>query len=169
MPVKPSDTLDGTAGTVDHYVRTIATSSESADDRFHRLESRLLRYDIFPPNLMRATVCSADGRVHEGTTIVQRVAIGPFTLESAVRVQAVWHLDDADNVETGFSYVTLAGHPERGVSSFRVARDGAGQIVFAIDARSQPGSLLTRVGSPFARRFQRRATEAALEYFASGQ
>ena len=170
MKARATDAFDGTEGVVDHYIRDVPTPDRSyVDAVFASLEDRLLKYDVFPPRLMRAEVCSEDGRLHEGTTIVQHVAIGPFTLESAVRVVRTWRMEDADRAETGFAYVTLEGHPERGVSSFRVSRDSSGRIVFEIDARSSPGSTLTRLGGPFARRFQRRATEAALDHFALGR
>ena len=170
MKARATDAFDGTEGVLDRYVRDVPVPDRSdVDAVFARLENRLLRYDVFPTRLMRAEICSADGRLYEGTTIVQHVAIGPFTLESAVRVVRAWRVEDANLAETGFAYVTLEGHPERGVSSFRVSRDSSGQIEFAIEARSSPGSLLTRLGGPFACRFQRRATEAALDHFALGQ
>lgn len=170
IDARATDRSDGTEGVLDHYVREVTgpAASDSAS-LFAQLEERLLRYDIFPPVLMRAEVCSEDGKLREGTTIVQRVAVGPFTLEAAVRVVEVWHVQDAHRTETGFTYVTLEGHPERGASSFRLSRSSGGPIVFSIDARSRPGSLLTRVGRPFARRFQRRATDAAMAYFVANQ
>ena len=117
---------------------------------------------------MHARVCSEDGRLREGTTIVQRVAIGPVTLESGVRVIRVWRHQDADGEESGFTYATLQGHPERGVSTFRLRHQRAPpSIEFLIDVRSRPGSWLTRLARPLARRFQIRATEAALDSFTS--
>ena len=165
-----TDSVDGTEGFVDHYVAQIEPPrGVDVDSVFFHFEDRLFRYDIFPPTLMRAKVCSDDERLREGTTIVQHVAVGPFTLVSAVRVARVWHVEGADGIESGFSYVTLEGHPERGVSSFRLSRTADGRIMFSIDARSRPGSLLTRIGRPFARRFQRGATEAALAHFVAGR
>src|SRR5262245_48641288 len=81
-----TDTLEGTAGVIDHYARGVEVSSgHDGDAVFRDLSDRLLTYRIFPPSVLRADVCSIDGRIREGTTIVQRVAIGPFPLESAVR------------------------------------------------------------------------------------
>ena len=134
---------------------------------FAHLVERLLRYEIFPQSVMQSLVCSDDGQLHEGTTIVQRVAIGPLRIEAAVRVLSVWRTDDSGIEVAGFTYATLPGHPERGTSSFWVSRHKeTGRISFAVEARSQPGSLLYRLGRPVARRFQRHATLAALEYFA---
>ena len=162
----PTDSLEGTEGVVDHYSRDVHVGpGDEPNAVFRRLEDRLLRYQIFPPRIMRAEVCSADGRIREGTTIVQDVALGPLHLEAAVRVLRVWQDQDGRTEEAGFAYATLKGHPERGVSTFRIRRTPPGRITFEVEARSRPGSLLTRLTRPLARRFQRRATEAALAHF----
>jgi uncharacterized protein (UPF0548 family) len=97
---------------------------------------------------------------------VQYVAVGPFSLEAAVRVVRVWNVRAGDASETGFTYATLQGHPERGLSTFRLRWSPDGRMTFLIEARSRPGSVLTRLTRPLARRFQRKATEAALAHFA---
>ena len=125
---------------------------------------RLFRYDIFPPTLMRAHVCATDGRVAPDAVVIQRVRIGFVVMEAAVRVIDVWRRDSED---AGFTYATLDGHPERGVSRFRVVSDGS-IVRFEIEAISRPGSILTSIARPFARRFQQSATRAALRHFASG-
>lgn len=161
-----TDTLAGTEGVLDHYSRDVALSSgDDVDAVFRRLEEQLMTYRIFPPRLMRAEVCSEDGRIHEGITIVQNVALGPLALKAAVRVVRVWRNQFDGAQEIGFTYATLQGHPERGISTFRLRRSTDRHITFLIDARSRPGSLLTLLARPFARRFQRKASEAALEYF----
>ncbi len=130
-----TDSLEGTEGVVDHYSRDIPLrAGEDADAVFRRLEDRLLRYQIFPPRVMRAEICSDDHRVHYGTTIVQHVALGPVPLKAAVRVLRVWR----DTEEVGFTYATLQGHPERGISTFRIRRAEPGQITFEIESRSRP-------------------------------
>ncbi len=114
---------------------------------------------------MDPIVCSEDGYIHEGTTIVQRVWIGPIRIESAVRVFRIWQRRDTTLDEVGFSYATLYGHPERGVSTFSVTEHrNMGRITFSIEARSQPGSLVYRIGRPLARRFQQHATKAAMRH-----
>jgi uncharacterized protein (UPF0548 family) len=159
-----TDSLDGTGGVVDRYeCDAVVRSGEARAAAFERLEGRLLRYEVFPPRIMDARVCSGDGRLHEGTTIVQRVRLGPLRLEFAVRVLRVWSGRGGEADEAGFSYVTLKGHPERGVSTFLLRRPAdADKITFRIDVRSRPGSFLARVARPYARRLQRHATEAAL-------
>jgi uncharacterized protein (UPF0548 family) len=153
--------------TLDHYRAPVEVGPNgNALAAFERVRERLLAYDIFPPWLMRHASCPA-GRLAEGTTIVQRVLVGPLALEMAVRVLAVWDRSDGVAREAGLSYVTLAGHAERGVVVFRVRLEADRRVVILIDARSRPGLLLTRLGRPFARLFQRAATRAALRRLAS--
>ena len=168
--VAPTDSLDGVGGVIDRYERYVPPAAGiSAELMFARLVERLMHYEIFPKSIMQSVVCSDDGLVHEGTTIVQRVTIGRLRIESAVRVLRVWRTDDIGTEEAGFTYATLPGHPERGISSFCVTRaKDTGRIAFVIEARSRPGSVLYRLGRPLARRFQRRATLAALDEFATG-
>jgi hypothetical protein len=64
---RATDSVDGTEGVVDHYALDITLPpGQHPKTTFRRLEERLLSYDIFPPPLMRAEVCSNDGRVHVG-------------------------------------------------------------------------------------------------------
>jgi hypothetical protein len=136
---------------------------------FARVRDRLLAYDIFPPRIFRSTICPA-GSVTAGATIIQRIVLGPLALEAAVQVIDVW--DDvmagsageagAESRSAGFRYVTLQGHPECGVASFEVRISATGEVTILLDARSRAGSWLTRLGRPFARRFQRGLTQAAL-------
>ena len=151
----------------DTYSIDLSSGSSDPAAAFDRAVDRLLRYDVFPPELMRAEVCSADRRIARDTVVVQRVRIGLPILESAVRVVDVWHRQAGDSAEAGFAYATIEGHPERGVSRFRVVREGP-IVRFEIEATSRPGSLLTSVARPVARRFQQDATRAALQHFARG-
>jgi uncharacterized protein (UPF0548 family) len=153
--------------TVDHYRALVeVVPGDDALAAFERVRERLLAYDIFPPGLMRHANCPA-GRLTEGATIVQRVLLGPLALEMAVRVLAVWERSDGAVREAGLSYVTLDGHAECGVVAFRVRLDKDRRVVLLIDARSRPGLLLTQLGRPFARLFQRVATRAALRRLAN--
>lgn len=122
-----------------------------------RIRGRLLAYDIFPPSAIRAHLCPS-GPIREGTTIVQWARVGLVWIETAVRVIEVW---DGDS-NAGFSYVTLAGHPEKGIATFGVERRGD-EIWLVMTASSRPGTLLTEVGRPLARRMQKRLTRQALQ------
>jgi uncharacterized protein (UPF0548 family) len=154
-------------GVTDSYRIDLATDAAEPGGVFGRAVDRLLRYDIFPPTLMRARVCTPDGRIAPDAVVVQRVRVGLPILESAVRVVDVWHHQAPGSEEAGFAYATLEDHPERGVSRFRVVRDGS-SIRFEIEAISRPGSALTTIARPIARRVQQSATRAALRHFASG-
>jgi uncharacterized protein (UPF0548 family) len=141
----------------DRYEGRVDGSFESALDR-------LLRYDIFPPERMRALVCSPDARVAIGVTIVQRVRFGPLALETAVRVIECEHTADAAR----FAYATLHGHPERGIAGFALER-GPNELRLIAEAWSQPGNALARLGRPLARQLQRSITREAIAYFCASR
>lgn len=141
----------------DRYEGRIASSFESARER-------LLRYDIFPSERMRARVCSSDARVAVGVTIVQRVRFGLLALETAVRVIECEHSADAAR----FAYATLQGHPERGIASFAVEHH-PGELRFIAEAWSRPGNALARLGRPVARHLQRSITREAVASFCQSQ
>jgi uncharacterized protein (UPF0548 family) len=122
--------------------------------------ARLFRYDIFPPERLRPRVCTPDGVVALGATIVQRVRLGPLALETAVRVIELERTPFGGR----FAYATIAGHPERGIASFEVAQQGA-DVRFTVRAWSRPGNLAARLGRPLARPFQRAITREALNHF----
>lgn len=125
---------------------------------------RLFRYDIFPPHRMRARVCSPDGDVAVGTTIVQRVFLGPLALETAVRV-----IECSRGVLAGsFAYATTEGHPEQGIASFEVQRLDA-QTRFVARAWSRPGNIAARLGRPVSRRLQQTFTREAVAHFCAPQ
>src|SRR5206468_3429359 len=129
--------------TVDTYeARVTAGPDESPLTVYNRLRERLLAYDIFPPSIVHATIYPS-GRITACSTIVQRVVVGPVALEAAVRVIEVWDHpptrgDDGPcgGGSVGFSYVTLEGHPERGVASFEVRLKATGEVMVVMEARS---------------------------------
>lgn len=120
----------------------------------------LLAYRIFAPSHLHAQVCTPDGRVAVGATIVQRVTLGPILIETAVRVIELYRsLDHAS-----FAYATLRGHPERGIASFAVTRTDAGGS-FEVQAWSRGGHWLTTIGRPISRALQRAMTREAVASF----
>ena len=125
---------------------------------FESARRAVLAFRVYPETLLRARVGTADGNVAPGATIVQRVRIGPASLEAGCRVLDVWDRPDA----AGFRYVTLRGHPECGIATFAVERsDRAARFVIASD--SQPERWLKLIGrAAQARRLQRRAVAGAL-------
>jgi uncharacterized protein (UPF0548 family) len=69
----------------------------------------------------------------------------------------VYVIDEDDPVRRfGFAYGTLAEHAERGEERFVVEWDHVSDVVsYEISSFSRPGSLITRVAYPIARRLQR--------------
>jgi uncharacterized protein (UPF0548 family) len=55
----------------------------------------------------------------------------------------------------GFAYVTLPGHPERGVEHFVVQRHEDGLVDLTVQAFAGPGMPLVRIGWPVGRTVQR--------------
>lgn len=156
-----------TSPTVDHYRAEVRIGPlDTASAAFDRVRDRLFSYAIFPSWLIHYASCPP-GPIAEGTTIVQRVVFGPTALEMAVRVIAVWNREQRSLAEAGFTYATVAGHAECGVATFQVRRDEGQRVTVYIEARSRPGTHLTRLGRPVARLFQRTLTRVALHRLAS--
>jgi uncharacterized protein (UPF0548 family) len=124
----------------------------------------LLRYRIFPVHRMRVHVCTPDGRIRPGVTIIQRVFLGPLAMEMGVRVLEVFD-QRGDKDVVGFTYATLQGHSERGLATFSVHEVSPNTLVFRIESWSVPGNLLSRLARPFARRTQQKFTREALANF----
>ena len=92
------------------------------------------------------------------TTLAFAYPIGPGSVTGTCRIVEV--IDEPDRF--GFVYATLPHHPERGEELFLVERDGRGAIGAVIEAVWRPGNLITRIGLPATRFFQRRATDRYL-------
>lgn len=139
--------------------------------RFERALEMVMRYAMFPSSWLLATVCSDDGRLAPGVTVVQRVFMGPVGVESGVRVMDVFDEVEArsgsaqtdDRRRAGFSCGTLLGHPERGVERFTLTLH-EGRITFSLESRSELATWYARLGPPIARFFQHRAVAAAMRY-----
>lgn len=135
---------------------------ESIDAAFERLRRQLFNYAIFSPRVLGYKLLPED-RIAVGCTVVQRLGVGAIFLESATRVVEVWDTtDERGSRAAGFAYVTLQGHPERGVATFEVLHD-AGTLYVVLTARSTPGAALTRIASPVTRLVQRSITKRAVQ------
>jgi uncharacterized protein (UPF0548 family) len=161
--MRPSSPPSGPRrATVDAYVgQARVRPGETPEAVFERVRGRILGYQIFPPRLVGYTICPA-GPVQVGAIIVQRLRLGPFGCEMAVRVIDVWDTRSGGVADAGFQYVTLRGHAECGIASFGVRLEANGTVTVRIDVRSRAGLLLTQLGRPVARRVQQRLTRAAL-------
>lgn len=143
-------------GRARHVDRDEVAAPWSAE-AFARGRDAMLRYDLYPPALLRHRVDAADGRVGPGALIVQRIPAPLLALEAGVRVVA---FEDGP-ARVAYTYVTLQGHPERGAATFTLACE-AERIVFRIESESGPGLAVTQLLRSYARRRQREAVAAAL-------
>ncbi len=152
----PSATREGIAR--GGYAHDVYRAALTVD--FELAADTLFAYDVFPPHRMRAHVCTRDGRVALGATIVQRIALGPVVVETAVQLVEVERTRD----RALFVYATLMGHVERGLASFAVTR-AENAAVLEIQTWSRAGNWLTMVGRPVARALQRAFTHEAIAWF----
>lgn len=127
----------------------------------------LFEYDIFPDNIMAFKTQWADEQrtMKIGDTIVQQVYIPPVKTFSqkiifGVRISEIIN----ETNRRGFSYETLEGHVEKGISTFTVERQND-QTLFKIQTFSEPATFLTRLTAPlFAIPYQAFCTRAALRH-----
>lgn len=128
----------------------------------------LFDYNIFPDNIMHhhAQWKEENRRMQVGDTIVQQVYLPPVKSFSqkiifGVRVNEI--IDQKD--KKGFSYETLNGHVEKGISTFTVEQGEHQQLIFKIHTYSAPGNLLARILGPvFSTPYQTFCTKSALAH-----
>ncbi|GAA4710042.1 Uncharacterized protein, UPF0548 family [Promicromonospora umidemergens] len=102
-------------------------------------------------------IIESTGLAATGVTVVQAVRAGPLWFAAPCRVvDAVREPDVA-----GFTYATLPHHPETGVESFRVVRDGD-RVVFEIHAVARHDFWGSRILPRIAHRVQDRVTRGYL-------
>ena len=108
-------------------------------------------YKIFPSRIMSyLTQWDFEKRPMQiGDTIVQQAFIPPFRHFSQKVIFGV-RINDIINEPTriGFSYETLQGHVEKGVSIFTIEKTADQKTIFKVHTFSKPGSLLTRLVGP---------------------
>ena len=126
----------------------------------------LFNYQIFPNNILtfKNQWTDENRKMKLGDTIAQQVYIPPTKVFSqkiifGVRINEII---DQEN-KKGFSYETLEGHVEKGVSTFTVEQFDD-QIIFKIQTYSLPGNILTKLLGPvFSIPYQTFCTKAALK------
>lgn len=126
----------------------------------------LFDYQIFPDKIMNFKNDWTDQsrKMKIGDTIAQQVYIPPTRTISqkiifGVRINEI--IDEAD--KKGFSYETLEGHVEKGVSTFTVEQLD-NKIIFKIQTYSTPGNILTKLLGPvFSVPYQTFCTKTALK------
>jgi uncharacterized protein (UPF0548 family) len=95
-----------------------------------------------------------DASVQVGENVVVLIPFGPLAVAAPCRVVAV--IDEPRRFAC--AYGTLKGHPESGEELFDVTFNDDDVVTFAIRAFSKPALLLTRIGSPIARKVQAMVT-----------
>lgn len=135
------------------------------DGPFRAAARLALSYRAFPPSELQSQREHPDAPVTVGETVPARYRMFPgIHIVFAARVVAVFDGADEREHRAGFTYRTLAGHPECGEETFAVRKELATGRVFAtIVARSRPGTALVRWLRGLARRRQLRAGRAAVE------
>ena len=151
----------------DSYERVIgneAPGSPEADGLHRRAGTAILAYDIFPPSVGRGVVVREPLEVGDTVGLRYRIVLG-LEMFFASRVVARFDEQRGQTWHTGFTYRTLAGHPELGEETFSVEKNlSTGEVLVALRSWSRPGIWLTKLGAPVARRTQVRSTRAALEH-----
>lgn len=126
----------------------------------------LFQYQIFPEHIMAnlGEWMLENRSMQVGDTILQQAYLPPINFFSqkilfGVRINALIN----EPTRKGFSYETLEGHVEKGISTFTV-EEQQGQIRFIIHTFSTPGNFLTKlVGPIFSVPYQTYCTKAALK------
>jgi hypothetical protein len=133
-------------------IEKVTTISIDTTKELHELDTDVLfDYKIFPSNIMSfLTQWSFEKRrIQIGDTIVQQAFILPFRKFSqkiifGVRINSI--INERDKI--GFSYETLEGHIEKGISVFTIEKTPDQKTVFKVHTFSQPGTLLTELVGP---------------------
>lgn len=107
-------------------------------------------YEIFPKNIMsfRTQWNDENRKMEIGDSIAQQTNIPPILNFSqkiifGVRINEI--IDDANR--KGFSYETLDGHVEKGISIFTIEEVNH-KVIFKIHTFSKPGNILSKLVGP---------------------
>lgn len=137
---------------------------------YHSLEeldlSFFFDYRIFPENILSAYTQWQDEqrRMQAGDTILQQIYLPPIPKFSqkvlfGVRIKEVI----TEEKRVGFSYETLKGHVECGISYF-LLEEQDGKVIFKIQTFSKPGNFFTRLLGPvFSIPYQTYCTQKVLK------
>jgi uncharacterized protein (UPF0548 family) len=125
----------------------------------------LFDYQIFPEYIMSALPQWKNEKraMKLGDTILQQVSLPPiknFSLKIifGVRISAI--IDE--KFRKGFTYETLEGHVEKGISTFTIEEIDA-KLIFKIHTFSKPGNFFSKLFAPiFSLPYQKYCTRRAL-------
>jgi len=134
-----------------HHVRRSATLGQGRE-LFDRASCRLLAWDMHRGAGLTVPEGSLPAAEGVGIELVWRV--GPIAITLPCRVVLV----EDTPTRRGFTYGTLAGHPERGEESFAVVMDDSERVSIEIVASSRPARWYSRLGGPVSKLVQARFT-----------
>ncbi len=125
----------------------------------------LFDYQIFPEYIMSTLTQwkNEKRRMKVGDNILQQVYLPPIKNFSqkiifGVRISAI--IDE--KCRKGFSYETLEGHVEKGISTFTI-EEIDGKLIFKIHTFSKPGNFISKLFAPiFSLPYQKYCTGKAL-------
>lgn len=126
----------------------------------------LFDYKIFPENIMtfKTEWNDENRKMKISDTIAQQVYLPPtktFSQKIIFGVRINELINHADR--KGFSYETLEGHVEKGISTFTVEQLD-NKVIFKIHTYSTPGNILTKLLAPiFSVPYQTFCTKTALK------
>jgi uncharacterized protein (UPF0548 family) len=146
----------------------VSTIELSTTKNYENLDlDPLFNYQIFPHAIMTSfTQWQAEQRtLNVGDNIIQQVVIPPseyFSLKLIFGVRIKEIINEA--TRKGFSYETLEGHVEKGISTFTIEKAADNKIVFVIHTLSEPANTLSKLTAPlFALPYQNFCTRRALQ------
>lgn len=110
----------------------------------------LFQYHIFP-NYIMSFLClweTENRSMQVGDTILQQVYLPPIKnfSQKVIFGVRICKIIDEENIK-GFSYETLEGHVEKGISTFTI-EVFENKLIFKIHTFSSPGNFLTKLLGP---------------------
>jgi uncharacterized protein (UPF0548 family) len=130
-------------------VLTVHTDLGSGAAAFRRAADVVLGWGLQRGAGLRVTADRAHAEV--GRDVVIGIPAGPLMLLAPCRVVQIF----SDPARRGFAYVTLPGHPERGIETFTVRMHEDERVDLTVQAFAGPGMPLVRLGWPVGRIVQR--------------
>jgi uncharacterized protein (UPF0548 family) len=129
----------------------------AGEDLFARARDAIRRFDMLRLGWLEPCWPAAEIKPGELVATAARVVPGLWTVNVC---RIVYVVDEP--LRFGFAYGTLAGHVERGEERFLVEQEQDGSVWFDILAFSRPGRLISWLGYPAVRWFQRRFARDSL-------
>ena len=123
-------------------------------------------YNLFPKNILKAYPQwrNENRKMQINDTIVQEIYVPPVNglslkILTGVRIKDIF-LSDAVK---GYSYETLHGHIEKGISIFKITTD-RNIVSFTIETYSKPAISVVNIFSHFTSKYQDYCTTQALQH-----